>query len=335
VPGAEPPAAGVICEPIYPAEGGYSPGLAQNARVFVRGLRPGGVAIYHYFFAPNPITSVAGRLQRLAARIKTVQTVCSAPASFAHIRRMLFTDRVVVLSRSTEQQMIAAGVEPDRLRLIRPGIEPLSRLDPARREVVRNLHGVGSEPLIVFPGDYEFSTAATTVARAAPLIVAEQSAATLLFACRIKSEASREIRQRLESDIGAAGIADRVRFLDTVADMPSLMGAADLVVMPAESLYAKMDAPLVLLEAMSQGVPLVLADVPPLDEIVALGAALGVTPGSPSELAAAALRILAEPNLSRSLGERGERAVGEQFSAKGMARRVESVYEELLGAGRS
>jgi len=333
VPGAPPPSSAVICEPIYRRDSGYAPAFAQNLRVLLRGARPRGVALYHYFFAPNPVTSTAGRVQRAIARVKTVQTVCSAPASYEHVKRLLFTDRVVVLSRDTERRMLDAGVDPARLRMIRPGIEPLPRPDQARRVAARDSLGVGPGRLLVFPGDYEFSTAAQTVARAACMLAQRRDDFTLVFACRIKTEASRSIRERLRREIREAGAGARVVFAGDIDDMPALVGAADAVVMPAERLYAKMDAPLVLLEAMSLGVPLVLASTPPLDEIIALGGALGVSPDDAEALAATMSRVLDDGELARRLAAAGEQAVAEHFSAAAMAEQIEDLYDELIGLG--
>jgi glycosyltransferase involved in cell wall biosynthesis len=181
---------------------------------------------------------------------------------------------------------------------------------------------------VLFPGDYEFSFAARTVAAAAPRIVAAAPDATIAFACRIKREPSRVIRDEIARDL--AGLEGRVAFLDEVPDMPALVGASDVVLLPSESLYAKMDVPIVLLEAMSQRIPLVLADVPPLDELLATGAGLGVRPADPEGLANAVHRILTEEGLGAALGAAGERAVAQQFSAESMAHAVEKVYDELL-----
>ncbi|MBW2278234.1 MAG: glycosyltransferase family 4 protein, partial [Deltaproteobacteria bacterium] len=252
VPGAPPPASGVICEPIYKGAGRYSPSLSQNLRVLLRGVRPRGVAIYHYFFAPNPASSLAGRVQRMTARVRTVQTVSSTPVSYDHVSKLMFTDKIVVLSRDTERQMIDAGVDPTRLAMIRPGIEPIARPDEGRRAATRKALGIGPGPLVVFPGDYEVSSAARTVARAVPRLASMHADVTVVFACRTKREASRAIRDRLRREVSAAGVGDRAQFLGAVDDMPALVGAADAIVLPAESLYAKMDAPLVLLEAMSK-----------------------------------------------------------------------------------
>jgi glycosyltransferase involved in cell wall biosynthesis len=335
-PGTPAPGPNAVAEPLYRDTGRYAAGPRQNARVFLRGLRRGGAALFHYFFAPNPLSSAAGRVQRLAARVPTVQTCCSAPAAFDRAGRLLFADLAIVLSADTRRRFEDAGIDPARLRLVRPGIRPLPRPDDGARRTARRACGLPEGgPLVVFPGDYEFSSAAATVARAAPELLGHRPDAILVFACRIKREASRAIRDGLRGELERAGLHGRVRFLERVDDMPAFVGAADAVILPSESLHAKMDAPLVLLEAMSQGVPLVLAAAPPLDELIATGAALPVRPGDPAALAAAVARILDSPETARALGEAGRLAIRETYNARTMARGVEDVYDELLAKRRA
>lgn len=329
-PDAAPIAGDAIREPIYRTAGKLTGGIRQNARVMLRGLRRGDVAIYHYFFAPNRVTSAAGRVQALLAGVRTVQTICSAPASFEGIGRLLFTDRVVALSRDTADKLARAGIDESRIRTVRPGIVPIPRAAAAARAALRRKYGIpAAGPAIFFPGDYEFSTAAATVAGAAPALLAAFPDATIVFACRLKTDAARAHQERIRGELAAFG--DRIAYVNVAPDMPNLIGAADVAVLPAETLYAKMDVPLVLLEAMAQRVPLVVADVPPLAELVALGAALGVAPGDPAALAAATSDLLRNPARAAGLGEAGERAVGDLFSSARMAREVEDLYDELLG----
>lgn len=321
----------IITEPIYSGNGAYSPGVAQNLKVMMHGLRARGTSIYHYFFAPNPVTSMAGKMQKQLARVKTVQTVCSAPASFDGIDRFLFSDIVVVLSEDTRLRMVDAGVPEEKLRLIRPCIEPVDPPDSEGRKAIRKANGLPEDgPLVVFPGDYEFSTAAQTVKKAIPALANAFDDVVVVFACRIKREASRDIRDGIKRELHASGLGDRVRFMEHVNDMPAFVGAADVVVMPSESLYAKMDAPLVLLEAMSQGVPLVLAAVPPLGELLDYGVGLGIPPKDDEALADAVQRILDDGELSKKLGAAGEKAAREVFSASTMADAIETIYDEMM-----
>ncbi len=323
---------GVQSEPLYSSAGSYSPGLMQNLTVMRYGARKRGASIFHYFFAPNPLASLAGQLQRTVTGIRTVHTLCSAPATFEEIDKWMFADRVVVLSSDTEQRLIDAGVNPEKVRWIRPGIEPIPKKDAVERRATRRRYGLTlSGPVVLFPGDYEFSTAAQTVARAVPMLRKAAQGVNVVFACRIKRAPSRVIRDRLRADLEAAGLLATAIFVDRVNDMPALLRASDVVVMPSESLYAKMDVPLVLLEAMSLEVPLVLADVKPLNALIADGAGLGIPPGSPEALAKATLRILGDPQLMKSFGQTGARVMHRDYSATAMAAAIESVYDEVMG----
>ena len=326
----------VTNDPVYAAAGPFRPRLLDKARVLGRCLRPGPAAIVHYVFAPNPLTSTVGRVaRRLSSGVRTVQTVPSAPRSYEGVARLLFTDRVLAMSRDTLDKLAAAGVPRDRLRLVRPGIVPLAPPDASEIRRRREELGFGPGPLVVYPGDYEFSRAAAIVAQAAPAILRQCPEATLVFACRLKTGEAAQHQRRIDAELTAAGLAGRYRFINRLPAMPLFLGAVDLVVMPAESLFAKMDAPLVILEAMSQRVPCLVADVPPLSEIVELGGASPIPPDDPGRLADEVLRLIADPGQQAELGARAEAALHQHFSAHAMAAAVEAVYDELLGRERS
>jgi glycosyltransferase involved in cell wall biosynthesis len=330
--GTRSPAPGAIAEPIYRSRGRYSPGLRQNLRVMVRGLRPGGADLFHYYFAPNRLSCAAGRIQRRAAGVPTVHTICSAPLSYALAARSLFADRVIVLSEHARRRLCDAGLSKERLRLIRPGVAALEPPAGDARRRIRAEAGVGDEPLILFPGDLEPSRGAETVVRSARLVAERHPEATIVLACRSKTKAGSSARRKLEREVSRAGLGRRIVFRERISRMPALVGASNLVILPAESLYAKMDAPLVLLEAMVQGIPIVISAVPPLDELLAGGGGIGVPPGEPQALARAISHLLDDPDSARELGEAGRRTALETFCAKRGAQEVESVYDELLKA---
>ncbi len=320
-----------VAAPIYSNRGRYSPGFFENLRVMGYGMRSRGVSLYHYFFAPNLVSSLAGRVQKTVARVKTVQTICSAPASYEGIRSLIFTDRVIVLSAHTKRALVNAGIDRDRIRYIKPGIEPLTPLAKIERNDLRRAYDLPIQaPVVVFPGDYEFSQAANTVARAVPLLHKALPEIIVVFACRIKRAPSLRIRDAIKRDLKAVGRVGSVRFLEDIPDMPAFIGAADLVLMPAESLYAKMDVPLVLLEALSRGVPVVLSATPPLDELLETGAGVGVPPCDPQALADAVISLIKNRPLREKMGHTGTRAVNTHYCAATMAAAVESVYDEVL-----
>lgn len=319
----------VICEPIYRARGSYSPPLLQNVRVLVRLLKSDETALTHFFFAPNPKSSFAARLALMARRRTTVQTVCSAPKSFARASRLLFARKVVVLSQHTLREFIQAGVEPDRLVHIPPGIQIPRHPSSRDRQEARLRYGIPADrPAIIYPGDYQFSHAAQTIARALPKL--RDLRATFIFACRIKQAESRAIERQVRQMIAESGMMDRVQLLNEVDDMLELLSACDVCLLPAESLFAKMDLPLVLLEALALGLPIVVADRPPLNELLQDDVGEKVPPRDPEALASTIRRLLIAPDRLDALGSNAQRAAQARYAIGQVSQRYEDLYEELI-----
>jgi glycosyltransferase involved in cell wall biosynthesis len=88
--------------------------------------------------------------------------------------------------------------------------------------------------------------------------------------------------------------------------------------------------PTVVMEAMSTGRPVIASRIGGLVELVAEGeTGLLVQPGDPSALQQAIERLLADPNLRRSMGQAALRKVV-QFQASTVVPRIEQVYEQVL-----
>ncbi|MBN2719126.1 MAG: glycosyltransferase family 4 protein [Deltaproteobacteria bacterium] len=313
-------------ERIYPSGGTYQAGIRQNLKVMWTGLRKKDARIYHYFFAPNRVSATAGRIQQTIARVKTVQTFSSRPADYSRIKDLIFTDKVIVLSEHTRQCLLDAGVDATRMVHIPPGITPPAPLSDMERGELERKYALGHKRMILFPGDFEFSDAAQQVAAAAPHILAASEDAVVVFACRAKTERSEAHRSRIKKELATFG--DRVRFYDEINDMSRFVGLATQVILPQNDLYAKMDIPLVLLEAMAHRVPLIVADAGPLRELIAGDAALGSTDAT--QLAEAAVRLLNTPEVGAELGNGGRRLVDTRYNSLSMAKAIETLYDELL-----
>ncbi|MCB9556179.1 MAG: glycosyltransferase family 4 protein [Deltaproteobacteria bacterium] len=319
----------VSCEQIYQQRGSHTPTLRQNLKVLARLLRGDDTSITHFFFAPNPKSSWAGALaSKLRAR-RTVQTVCSIPASFASTRRLLFADRVIVLSEHTARCFADAGFPAERLHVIPPGIALPARPDAETRAATRRRHNVALDAdLVVFPGDYQFSRAAQTVAEAA--IKLRRPKTVFVFACRVKQQASRLEEDRIRRMLSQAGIMGSVRLYNQLDDILDVLGAADACILPAESLFAKMDLPMVLIEALAMGVPIIVGDQPPLVEIMRGEIGMAIPAVDPTALADALSKLLNNKSLHGQLSDNARRVARDHFDVRNMVRRYEDLYAEML-----
>jgi len=137
-----------------------------------------------------------------------------------------------------------------------------------------------------------------------------------------------EDRQRAESAVRALGLADRGRMMGHFARMDRFFPALDCFVMP--SLWEPHG--LAHLEAQSYGIPVVVSDVPGLNETVhAELDALLFEAGNPSLLAGQVLRIATDATLRSRLAQGGfANAAG--YTMDSFASRLEQIYHDALAS---
>jgi len=130
--------------------------------------------------------------------------------------------------------------------------------------------------------------------------------------------------QRLAAHLG---VADRVTFTGRRSDIPEVLGAADVSVMP--SLNEALSN--VLLESMAAGAPVVATRVGGTPEALDDGVTgLLVPPGDAGAITAAVARLLDDRALACRLGRTARSVIGERFSVDQMVRSTEDLYTELL-----
>jgi glycosyltransferase involved in cell wall biosynthesis len=134
-------------------------------------------------------------------------------------------------------------------------------------------------------------------------------------------------RATLDRLTAAAGVAGRVVHLGPVhgVDKAGLLHGADALVL---SSYSE-NFGNVVLEAMAAGLPVVVTPEVGLAGLVRTAGAGLVAEGDPPRLAAALRALLADPDMRRNMGHRGEEAA-RAFAWDAVAARMEEVYSTVL-----
>jgi glycosyltransferase involved in cell wall biosynthesis len=141
------------------------------------------------------------------------------------------------------------------------------------------------------------------------------------------------LEEELRARVSAAGLPDHVRFAGHRDDVPDVIAAADVFLLASmvEGL------PLVVLEAMAAGRPVVGTRVPGTSEVVEDGVTGRLVEpggldgsGESEALAEAILEPLRNPQLAASWGAAGRALFEEKFTARRMAANTARVYEEFL-----
>lgn len=153
------------------------------------------------------------------------------------------------------------------------------------------------------------------------------------FRCRIVGEGPE--RDALERQIQQAGLEDSIHLTGALAqeELLPIMAQATAIVLPCV-VGASGDRdglPTVLLEALALGLPAIstrLAGIPEIIEHDKCG--LLVTPGEPSDLAAAIERVVANPQFCEGLGRRGRLKAEQQFDLRSNVSILREYFAETI-----
>jgi len=122
-------------------------------------------------------------------------------------------------------------------------------------------------------------------------------------------------------------LGDRFRWLGLREDVPGLMAAMDVFVLP--SLNEGMGR--VLLEAGAAGTPAVAASVGGVPDIIRNGeTGILVPPRDPQAIADAVCSLARDPERGRAMGRAAQAAVVPAYGLDQMVRRIEALYEALI-----
>jgi glycosyltransferase involved in cell wall biosynthesis len=178
---------------------------------------------------------------------------------------------------------------------------------------------------------------AVTVARLSP----EKDIATLLRAValvapttpgfRLEIAGAGPLRAELVRLTSELGLADRVRFLGAVDDVPALLATASVFVLPSQTEGIS----LTILEAMARGLPVLATNVGGNPEVVLNGTTgLLVPAGDPAALAQGLVRLWSNRDDAQLMGRAGRRRAETYFDVRTMIARYERLYihKELKSA---
>jgi glycosyltransferase involved in cell wall biosynthesis len=277
----------------------------------VFGVPPGRLA------APVVIASIRDRGPYLTSMQKRVQR---------HVCRL--ADCVLVNAEAVKTWLVGDGYDPSKIVVIPNGVDTSRFAETGDRFAIRESLGVPPHARLVavvsrlshLKGIEDFLAAAAVLAARREdvrfAIVGEPSP--------IKNVAYLDELSALATRLG---IRDKVVFTGLRSDVPALLSAVDVSVMP--SLNEALSN--VLLESMAAGAPIVATDVGGTSEALHHDVnGLLVEAGKPAPMAAAIESLLDNPSRARELGAQAKKTIHDRFSLDRMVSATESLYDRLL-----
>ena len=237
------------------------------------------------------------------------------PADFARFRAC---EAMVPSHQQVNGTARSYLLDRSRVHVVPNGIDA-EAFKPRPKEAARQVLGLGAEPILLSVGRLErdkgFGTAIAALARLG------DSPARLVV---IGAGPEREL---LEAAAVEAGVADRVFFLGSKprAEVVDYLAAADVFLFPTERDEA---APLVPLEAMASGLPLLASTVGGGVELIEDGTSgLLLPPAAPKRWATAIQSVLSDDAGRRRMGEAARERILRSYTIEAMTRQTVDVYE--------
>lgn len=237
--------------------------------------------------------------------------------------------RFHAVSRHVAEQMgRRLHISPDRIEVVPRGRDPrlLGTRTPQRRRAARVGLGLDSDtPLVLAAARQEAQKGLDTLLEAFSRVLRELPNARLALAGREGGQ-TRQLRAAVES----LGLGHAMRFLGVRNDVPELLCAADLFVLPSrwEGL------PGAVLEAMALEVPVVASDLPMVREVVTDGLTARLVPvDQPTALSGAMLEVLSDPTGAADRTTMARADFLERFTIDRAADRMVELYQRTMSSG--
>ncbi len=300
-------------------------GGVRRFTALVRAVRRERPSVFHAHLT-WPLRCSTGIVAAAAARVPVIvatqHLLPLLPSRPPRIKRAVVeacVDRYVAVSAAMGAAL-RSGLPADRVSVIRNGI-PLEPYLGGRDDALRRTLAPDDTPLLL-------TVARLHAQKGIPFLL---GAIARLPRVRLAIAGDGPDRAALESEAARLGVADRVLMLGEREDVPALLAACDLFVLP--SLFEGL--PVSVLEAMASARPVIATDVGGTAEVVSHGeTGLLVPPGDAASLADAVATLLGNPVLAAGLAARGRTLVEREFSAAVMAERVAQLYDQLLADRR-
>ncbi len=231
-----------------------------------------------------------------------------------------FFNRVVAVSPGVRNQMTKTGIKANKISIINNGINTEDPAFHTPRQNARMSLGISDEDFVIG------NIARLTPEKAHGDLLNVLSKLTIPKLKLVLVGDGSESRP-LKSQIAKLGLQNKVILTGNRNDARCLYSAFDIfaIVSTNEGL------PMVLLEAMAAGVPVIATRVGAIPKFFRDGEnALLINPSKPQELLTAILTLTRSSNLRQKLAAAGQQKVAQSFSSRFMAEEYHEQYASIL-----
>jgi glycosyltransferase involved in cell wall biosynthesis len=265
---------------------------------------------------------IAARLRRGVVVVPSQEVDCPLKDKLRYRFTYNFlADYILANSYATKNTLVrsVSWLDPHRVEVVYKGIDPQPYLasGEAGMALRRDLHIAPDTKLVGFVGRIDAEKGIPDIVHSIPLVLKHMPGVKFLFV------GTGPLQGFLSTKIQELTIADSVIYAGFRKDIPAVMHAIDVLILPSHA----EGFGYVLIEAMAAAKPIVATNVGGIPEIVKQGET-GFLIGArqPHQLAEAIVTVLQNETLQRRLGNNGREVVLERFALESMVSHIESIF---------
>ena len=290
------------------------------------------IDICHFLFVPTLLSSrLLSGIVRFRERhsIQTVPGLYQSNLTKANAHNLLFADKVVAISDWTANRLEMLGVK--NVVRINAGIDLCRFKAVPNKEALQKKFGLPSKtPLVLFSGELSRLGSVELLLKIIRHVLVNDIAVHFVIACPTRLPEDIVVRQKLQQTICELNINNSVQILGDVDDFPGLLNACDLMIFPVSQMVAKIDTPLTILEGMAVGLPVIITDIPPLNEILKADAGIAVPLDDVDGFAQAIVELASDENRRYQMGDAGQKVTNVHYNLQTMVQAYECLYDKLI-----
>ena len=239
--------------------------------------------------------------------------------------------RLITKTKRQKDYLVNAGIPEKKIVVIPSGVDT----DKFNKSKIFDKCDVRDD-LGFFPDDFvalyfgppSRFRGSDTVLKAVPLVLKEVKSSKFLIlfrqtSCRNKSKLVDYVSRKYRSIKVVNGVLDE-------ATLIRFLAVADIVVLPFK-FWPATDVPLVILEAMAMGKPVITCPVGGIPEIIKHGeTGILVSPNSPESVANALIELWKQEDLARKIGERARKYISKHHTWDNVAQQTMLLFKASM-----
>jgi glycosyltransferase involved in cell wall biosynthesis len=247
------------------------------------------------------------------------------PITFGSLIQTI-AERIVVVSKEMRDSA-ESFINPEIIDVIYNGIDTdlfHSKVSSSQVGIREELNIEKDVPLICSVGRLIARKGFDDYIHAASIVLEKVPDAQFIL---IGPEEDKSLAVTLKDKVKDLSIGESFHFLGPRQDVPAILNQIDLFV--CTSLWE--GHPIVCLEAMAAGKPVIATDWGSTGEVLTDGeTALIVEPGNPAQITQRIIQLLENPDIKKKLAKNGFENVQTRFSSKACATSFQNLYHNLI-----